>query len=175
MRRPSLATVSTYVRRHHLGLLALFIALGGTSYAAIKVDSKQIEDGSIRAKDIRSGQIRARHIAPNALQGRVRAIDLAPDALVGTIGDVVVRTGGFRSGTGGAEFCHDDEVALSGGFRLAVPADDISLKGSFPVAGPSISLSYEAPDGSTPSAWATSVSSGSDGFTQPYVICATVR
>jgi hypothetical protein len=33
-RRAMLATVISYVRRHHLGLLALFVALSGTAYAA---------------------------------------------------------------------------------------------------------------------------------------------
>ena len=32
-----LSSVRAYVGRHHIGLLALFIALGGTSYAAIKL------------------------------------------------------------------------------------------------------------------------------------------
>ena len=41
-----------YLRRHHIGLLALFIALGGTSYAAAKlprnsVGSQQIRSGAV--------------------------------------------------------------------------------------------------------------------------------
>jgi hypothetical protein len=31
-----MAGVAGYVRRHHLGLLALFVALGGTGYAAVR-------------------------------------------------------------------------------------------------------------------------------------------
>jgi hypothetical protein len=59
-----------YLRRHHIGLLALFIALGGTSYAAVKlprnsvgttqlkknaVISSKVKDGSLRAGDLAVG------------------------------------------------------------------------------------------------------------------------
>jgi hypothetical protein len=62
----------TYVRVHHIGLLALFVALGGTSYAAVKlpagsvgatqlktgaVTSAKVKDGSLVAKDFKRGQL----------------------------------------------------------------------------------------------------------------------
>jgi hypothetical protein len=65
--------LSTYLRRHHIGLLALFIALGGTSYAAVSlsansvgarelknqaVGSAELKDGSIKKRDLRA-QLRA--------------------------------------------------------------------------------------------------------------------
>src|ERR687895_511545 len=34
--------LSTYLRRHHIGLLALFIALGGTSYAAVTLSANGV-------------------------------------------------------------------------------------------------------------------------------------
>ena len=34
--------ISTYVRRHHVALLGLFIALGGTSYAAVKLPRNSV-------------------------------------------------------------------------------------------------------------------------------------
>ena len=69
----------TYLRRHHAGLLALFVALGGTSYAAATVGSQDIQsravetrhldrgavttakvrDGSLLAADFRAGQLPA--------------------------------------------------------------------------------------------------------------------
>ncbi len=63
-----------YLRRNHLGFLALFIALGGTSYAAATlpknsvganqirtdaVSSSEVKDGSLRARDFRSGDLPA--------------------------------------------------------------------------------------------------------------------
>jgi hypothetical protein len=61
-----------YVRVHHVGLLALFVALGGTSYAAVKlpagsvgptqiaanaVTSAKVKNGSLLARDFRQGQL----------------------------------------------------------------------------------------------------------------------
>ena len=71
--------IKTYLHRHHAGLLALFIALGGTSYAAATVTSNDIQsravqtrhldrgvvttakvrDGSLLAADFRAGQLPA--------------------------------------------------------------------------------------------------------------------
>ncbi len=60
---------------------ALFVALGGTSYALIRVDSDDIVNNSlrsadlrnndVRSRDIRDGTIRARDVRPNSLGGRV--------------------------------------------------------------------------------------------------------
>jgi hypothetical protein len=67
-----LARIGSYVRRHHIGLLALFIALGGSAYAAtalprnsvgarqIKknaVSSVKVRDRSLLARDFRQGQL----------------------------------------------------------------------------------------------------------------------
>jgi hypothetical protein len=50
--------IGTYIRRHHVALLALFFALAGTSYAASSallprnsVGSTQVRNGSLRAVD----------------------------------------------------------------------------------------------------------------------------
>jgi len=61
-----------YLRRHHIALVALFVALGGTSYAAIKlpansvgakqikrdaVSSSKVKNGSLLKGDFKSGQL----------------------------------------------------------------------------------------------------------------------
>ena len=54
----------TYLRRHHAGLIALFVALGGTSYAAATVGSQ----------DIQSRAVETRHLdrdAPNSDQDQL--------------------------------------------------------------------------------------------------------
>jgi hypothetical protein len=53
-----LARISGYVRAHHIGLVALFVALGGTSYAAIKlpansVGTKQLKKDAVTLKKIK--------------------------------------------------------------------------------------------------------------------------
>jgi hypothetical protein len=54
-----LRKVGTFLRRNHLGLLALFFALGGTSYAAgnallpkNSVGSRQVINGSLQSADL---------------------------------------------------------------------------------------------------------------------------
>jgi hypothetical protein len=51
-----------YLRRHHLALLALFVALGGTSYAAVKlaknsVGAKQIKRSAVRTAEVKNGTL----------------------------------------------------------------------------------------------------------------------
>jgi hypothetical protein len=50
-------SVVTFIRRHGLALLALFIALGGTSYAAVKISGSQIENRSISGKKLKRGTL----------------------------------------------------------------------------------------------------------------------
>jgi len=54
--------VTEYVRRHHLAMLALFIALGGTSYAAVKlpansVGSKQLKTNAVTGAKVKNGSL----------------------------------------------------------------------------------------------------------------------
>jgi len=53
-----------------MATLALFVALGGTSYAASKIGTRQIANNSIRTQDIRNGTIRGRDVGRAQLSGR---------------------------------------------------------------------------------------------------------
>lgn len=70
-----------------MAYLALFVALGGTSYAAVRVGSSQIVNNSIRSKDIRNGHVTSRDIKNNDVRshdvrnGTLRAIDFQPGQL----------------------------------------------------------------------------------------------
>jgi hypothetical protein len=62
------STVRGYIRAHHVALIALFVALGGTSYAAIRlpansVGTKQLKKNAVTLKKIKPG-------ARKALRGR---------------------------------------------------------------------------------------------------------
>lgn len=61
--------------------VALFIALGGTSYAVIRVDSDNVVDNSLRSKDLRNNSVRSRDIHDRTLRAR----DLAPNSLGGGV------------------------------------------------------------------------------------------
>jgi len=52
-----------YLRRNHLALIALFVALGGTSYAAVKlapnsITTREVKNGSLLRKDFAARQLR---------------------------------------------------------------------------------------------------------------------
>jgi hypothetical protein len=46
-----------YVRRHHIGLLALFVALGGTSYAAVKLPRNSVGTAQIKNKAVTQAKL----------------------------------------------------------------------------------------------------------------------
>ena len=55
-----LAGIASYLRRHHVALLALFLALGGTSLAAASfINGKQIKPGSIPKNRLTASAIRS--------------------------------------------------------------------------------------------------------------------
>jgi hypothetical protein len=82
-----------YIRRHHIGLLALFIALGGVSYAATlprnSVGSKQIRRNAVKASEIarkavRTGEIRNNHVRKADIRtNAVGRSELRADAVSG--------------------------------------------------------------------------------------------
>jgi hypothetical protein len=72
----------SYLRRHHLGLIALFFALTGTSYAVAtgSIDSREIRDNSVRSKDVRNNALLSRDLRNNS----VRSTDVREGTLTGT-------------------------------------------------------------------------------------------
>jgi len=60
-----MSLIRSYVRRHHVGLLALFVALGGTAYAGT-----QLEKNEVRSRNIAPGQVKRSDIARNAVNSR---------------------------------------------------------------------------------------------------------
>ena len=59
-------SAASYLRRHHIGLIALAIACTGTAYAATTIGSKQIKNESIRSADIKAGAVKSADLNDNA-------------------------------------------------------------------------------------------------------------
>ena len=76
------ARARTYFRHHHVALLALFLAIGGTSYAAVKLPTN-----SVATKQIKNGQVKKADLGKNAVTSAkvkdlsLRARDFAPGQL----------------------------------------------------------------------------------------------
>ncbi len=62
-----------------IAMVALFVALSGTSYAVAKIGAKDIRKNAVRAKHIKKSQVRSKQIKNQS----VRASDLAP-GVIGT-------------------------------------------------------------------------------------------
>jgi hypothetical protein len=65
--------LTTYLRRHHIGLLALFIALGGTSYAAVSLSANSVGGRELKAQAVGSSELKDGSIMKRDLRERLLA------------------------------------------------------------------------------------------------------
>jgi hypothetical protein len=97
----------TYLKHNALGAIALFIALGGTSYAAVaiprdSVGSRQLRTGAVTSTKIHSGAVTPGKLSGTAFGGRILYL-----ALIGSDGKVEVsnpkgiRTSDWNLNSGG--------------------------------------------------------------------------
>jgi hypothetical protein len=183
-RRPSPALM--------ISLVALFVALGGVSYAAATIGSAQIKNNSVRGKDVRNGTLLSKDHKKNSLGGAaikesalgtVPSASVAANAAAGSIGasevgQTIVRTTVTQIAddgvTGATVACAAGERALSGGGRfVGLGGDDLSVFSS----GPATTAPGEPTTGGGFDAW-RSVGSNANGgdhagnaaFTS-YVVC----
>jgi hypothetical protein len=66
--------VLDYLRRHHVGVIALFVALGGTSYAATQLPRDSVGTGQIRAGAVTATKIHNGAITPAKLSPGTNAL-----------------------------------------------------------------------------------------------------
>jgi len=78
MRRPSFPTV--------ISLIALFVALGGTSYAVIKLPAKSVGNRELKSNSVTSGKIRPRAISSSDLALSARSGTRGPRGPAGPAG-----------------------------------------------------------------------------------------
>lgn len=67
-----ITSILAYGRRHHLALLALFVALGGTAYAAVQlpansVGSKQLKANAVKASETAKNSVASAEVKNRAL------------------------------------------------------------------------------------------------------------
>jgi hypothetical protein len=88
-----------------IALCALFVALGGTSYAVTKIGSKQIRNNSIRSADIKNRTIRSKDIRKGVIGSTLQSSAAQASRDVGPTGvgasqsyTTVVTLGGLEPG-----------------------------------------------------------------------------
>jgi hypothetical protein len=170
-----IAGIVSYLRRHHIGLLALCIALTGTAYAASlprhsvgrpqlkknAVTSPKVMNRSLLAKDFKRGQLPA---GPRGEQG-----PRGPQGERGLPGSagathVTVRLGPDTVGTSTAS-CVGAERAVGGGGTATTATDYGVLVKNSPTQTSGTPTSWDAD--------ALNSSNGQDTTVQAYVICAS--
>jgi hypothetical protein len=113
-----------YLRRQHAGLLALFIALSGTSYAVAtgSIDSREIRNNSVSSRDLRNHSAAGVDIRNGAIgsqdvrNGRLLGADVAD----GSLGGEDVRNGSLRDSDLGTNSVSGDEIA-----RNSIQSDEV--------------------------------------------------
>lgn len=194
------------IRSHMLGnaiaYAALFIALGGTSYAAVKIPAHsvgtlQLQNGSVSNLKIRNDSITAAKIRDGSLlmrdfaAGQLRIAVKSAKGPAGPVGPpgpagattVVIRT---VSGTAGSDgrytataVCLTGERAVGGGANLVGTANSndhlLSSRPGMGAGSGGFGAGSNAPTaGDTPTAWTAEMYSAVAGRTlSVYVICAT--
>ena len=173
-RRPSPAML--------VAVLALFISLGGNSYAVVKlannsVSSKTIKNGQVKRADLAKNAVSTAQVADGSLlttDFRPGQIPQGPPGPKGDKGDkgfstIVVRAAAGNEGT--TAHCNPGEVATGGGATSFTGFVDESA----PVFDPKALFVQGMPSvvGYTPSAWSAHASDGGvDADVTVWVVCA---
>lgn len=70
-------TLARWLGQHYVALVALFVALSGTAYAAATITSEDIVDGAVKGRDVNEGAIKSTDVRDETL----KSVDIADDAL----------------------------------------------------------------------------------------------
>jgi hypothetical protein len=111
---------------------ALFVALGGTSYAVMRVNSDDVVDNSLRSADLRNNSVRSRDIRDRTIRAR--------DVRLNGLGGGVIK----ETALGRVPHALDAERvggATAGDLRVRCPADTVAN------AGVCTERATRAPDG----------------------------
>jgi hypothetical protein len=124
-------SVLSYARRHHLALLALFVAMGSGAYAAVQIPagsvgskqlkknsvvSKKVKNRSLLAKDFKRGQLPAGARGPTGEGGADGAP--GPPGIQGAQGEQG-ETGTVDTSNFYDKLASDDRYVQGGGTRIA--------------------------------------------------------
>ncbi|HYY22645.1 MAG TPA: hypothetical protein VE780_12275 [Thermoleophilaceae bacterium] len=170
-RRPSPAIV--------IALIALFVALTGSAYAALRlprnsVGSAQLRRGAVTKAKLRTNAVTSSKVKDHSLGAK----DLRRGLLSAGVSNVVTRYGPIETvdtGAGLASFaaCHAGEVATGGGW--AFPNGDPANPNYFiDENGPGV-VGAPANDGAQANGWLITITddTGSSFDFQSYAMCAS--
>lgn len=125
-----------------IALLALVVASGGTSYAAVKINTRDIQnsavtsakirDNGVTSKDLRDGGVKSEDIRDGAVSADDLADGVVPDgvrwALVNAAGEIEAQSGGF-SVTAGYPVLADGNTLRANGNVYIDAGEDLTDNG----------------------------------------------
>jgi hypothetical protein len=121
--------ISEHVRSNAVGYLALFVALGGTSYAATlprnSVGNKQLKTNAVTSAKIRNGGVRSQDLAPGVVRRGQRGPEgpAGPSgAISGTLPSGATVRGRFEATSGSPNNAQNDTIGDSISFGAQLPA-----------------------------------------------------
>jgi hypothetical protein len=171
--------------------LALFVALGGTSYAVKQIGSKDIADNSVRSRDVRNNTLRTRDVRNRTLLAKDFKKGQLPSGRGGARGPRGPRgPRGVRGKTGAPGLSGLSLVTANSPMdstdKSAILAKCPSGKravggGASLISGPvdKLALGRTAPSGNPPTGWRAGALEVNGGTTDDwqlavYALCATV-
>ena len=175
-----LTSLTHHMRQNVVAYLALFVALGGTSYAAIRlpansvgasqiktnaVRSVDVKNSSLLAADFRAGQLAAGPRGATGLQGAPGRNGTngtnGTNGAQGTFGNVEARNAAYTTGPVVTASCETGEVAVGGGVETNQQA---WVRVSKPTPG----------EGAAPTGWQGQIVNASNAGVAGtvYVVCA---
>ena len=157
--------------------MALFIALGGSAYAALSIDGRDVLDGSLTGQDIRNGSLGHAEMSDQlavSARRRGRRGRRGPRGRSG-VTRVIVREGP----TGDCEdsSCSFNGVEITNDVACG-PGEHVVGGGAAGADGAVLVASGPSPTGGTPTGWAAKArpaQGGGSGRTKPrvWVLCAS--
>jgi hypothetical protein len=92
-----------------ISMVALFVALGGVSYAAATIGSAEIKNNSVRSKDVKNGDLRGKDLKANTIGGS-RVLESS----LGKVPSAAKADTAGSAGTAGSATTASNADALSG-------------------------------------------------------------
>jgi hypothetical protein len=168
--------------------LCLFIALGGTSYAAIKVTGKAVKDGTLTGADVRDNSLKSSDISglrAGDFSGPSRGAAgprgaTGPEGPRGAAGatNVIMRRGELYPIEAGLNsnaivYCRAGERAIAGGAEWGAPPTPGQQ--SLVASTPWVTGIVGNPDGGVPTGWfvAGSNTTATQKQLRAWVVCAS--
>jgi hypothetical protein len=145
-----------FLKHNAIALAALFVALGGTSYAAIaiprdSIGARQLRNGAVTSSKIRAGAISPRKLSANSFGGRILEFaEIDTDGAVAASDPKGVKTANWDEGTGGSvifprRIPTDCYPLASGASSISPTLGEPASVGASVSAGGLVGIAYSAP------------------------------